>query len=101
MSLLTCECNFFDFCNINGVEILYHASLSTLSFSEHKKLLDDILLDKKELDILCVEGNVVRGPDGTGLFDTFMGKPKKDRKLLKAHHKYGSDFRYENCFRGD
>jgi len=78
MSLLTCECNFFDFCSINDVEILYHASLSTISFSEHKKLIDDILADKKELDILCVEGNVVRGPDGSGFFDTFMGKPKKD-----------------------
>ena len=78
MSLLTCECNFFDFCEINKIDILYHASLSTLSYTQHEKLLEDIQNDKQELDILCVEGNVVQGPDKTGMFDTFMGKPKKD-----------------------
>jgi hydrogenase small subunit len=57
---------------------LWHSSLSTITPLEHKKLIDDILSDTKELDILCVEGNVVRGPDGSGMFDTFMGKPKKD-----------------------
>jgi len=85
MSMLTCECNFFQFLELNNIELLYHASLSTISYTEHKKLLDDILCDKKDLDILCIEGNVVQGPNKTGMFDTFMGKPKKDliEKLAK------------------
>ena len=85
MSLLTCECNFFDFCELNNIDILWHASLSTLSFNEHKQLLEDINNDKIELDILCVEGNVVRGPNGTGMFDTFMQRPKKELIEKLAH----------------
>ena len=30
------------------------------------------------LTLLCVEGSIAMGPDGTGLFDTFDGKPKGD-----------------------
>jgi len=30
------------------------------------------------LTLLCVEGSIAMGPDGTGLFDTFDGKPKRD-----------------------
>jgi len=78
MSLLTCECNLYSFFEENKIDLLYHPSLSNTDFNEHKKILDDILNDRLELDILCVEGNVVRGPNNTGLFDTFMGKPKKD-----------------------
>jgi len=78
MSLLTCECEIFETFRILGIDILWHASMSNKSHTEHKQLLDDILSDKKELDILCVEGNVIMGPEGSGMFDTFMGKPKKD-----------------------
>ena len=30
------------------------------------------------LTLLCVEGSIAMGPDGTGLFDTFDAKPKGD-----------------------
>jgi len=89
MSLLTCDCNLFDFLELNNVELLWHASLSTISPLEHQKLLNSLENDSLELDILCVEGNVVRGPDGSGMFDTFMGKPKKDLiAMLASKAKY-------------
>jgi hydrogenase small subunit len=67
------------------IDVLWHPSLSTISYTEHKKLLEDIENDDFELDILCVEGNVVQGPDKTGMFDTFMSKPKKDLIAMLAH----------------
>jgi len=85
MSLLTCECNLYDVFRLLNVELLWHSSLSTISHIEHQKLLSEILEDKKELDILCVEGNVVRGPNGSGMFDTFMSRPKKDLIYKLAH----------------
>ena len=36
-----------------------------------------ILAGEQELTLLCVEGSIIHGPDGTGMFDTFAGKPKK------------------------
>lgn len=85
MSLLNLDSNLYNFFETLGIEILWHPSLSTISYSEHFQLLDDIEREKTELDILCVEGNVVTGPDGSGMFDTFDSKPKKDliKKLAK------------------
>ena len=37
-----------------------------------------ILAGEQELTLLCVEGSIIHGPDGTGMFDTFCGKPKRD-----------------------
>src|SRR5205823_13319486 len=34
------------------------------------------------LTLLCIEGSIAMGPHGTGLFDTFEGKPKRD--LVRA-----------------
>jgi hydrogenase small subunit len=68
-----------------NIELLWHSSLSNISHIEHQKLLKEILQDDKELDILCVEGNVVRGPNGSGMFDTFMSKPKKELIYKLAH----------------
>ena len=61
-----------------GVEILWHPSLSTISNKEHKKLIDSLISGEKSLDVLCVEGSIIRGPGGTGMFDSREGKPKKD-----------------------
>jgi hydrogenase small subunit len=85
MSLLNCECNLFDVFEIAGIDVLWHPSLSTISYKEHEKMIQKIQEGTFELDILCVEGNVVQGPDKTGMFDTFMGKPKKDLIHALAH----------------
>ena len=85
MSLLNCECNLFTLFDLLNINVLWHPSLSNISYTRHKKIIDDILNDTLALDILCVEGNVVRGPDNTGMFDMFMGKPKKDLIYKLAH----------------
>ena len=59
----------------HGVRLLWHPSLSLdpLAPIVHQ-ILDGVL----SLTLLCVEGSIAMGPDGTGLFDTFDGKPKRD-----------------------
>ncbi len=61
-----------------NIDIIWHPSLSTLSPKEQDQQIDDILNDRIALDFFCLEGNVVTGPDNTGEFDTWRGKPKKD-----------------------
>ncbi|QTA83935.1 NADH-ubiquinone oxidoreductase, 20 kDa subunit [Desulfonema limicola] len=61
-----------------GIEVLWHPSLSEFNHPEHEKLLEQIISGEQPLDILCVEGAVIRGPGGTGMFDVFMGRPRQD-----------------------
>ncbi len=61
-----------------GAELLFHPSLSNLTGAAHAALVDDLASGKTRLDILVVEGAVVRGPAGTGMFDTKGGRPRKD-----------------------
>ena len=85
MSVLNMEgSDFFSKLENLSIDVLWHPSLSTISPLEQDKLINDILNDKVSLDIFCLEGNVVMGPDGTGMFDTFRGKPKKDLILKLA-----------------
>jgi hydrogenase small subunit len=82
MSLLNCECNLYEIFESINANVLWHPSLSNISYHKHLQIIEDIKNDKLELDVLCVEGNVVLGPDNTGMFDTFDKKPKKD--LIEA-----------------
>ncbi len=61
-----------------GIRVLWHPSLTDTAPGERQALEDRILADETPLDILVVEGSVVQGPDGTGLFDTHRGRPKRD-----------------------
>lgn len=58
------------------LEISWHPSFSTLTSSAHRRLLDTFLSGERQLDLLCVEGAPITGPDGSGLFDTLFGEPK-------------------------
>ncbi|MBS1190896.1 MAG: hupS [Rhodocyclaceae bacterium] len=60
------------------IELLWHPSLSNDSPAAHDALLEAILAGDVALDILVVEGTIVRGPANTGMFDTRRGRPKKD-----------------------
>ena len=60
------------------IELLWHPSLSADTPGGHRRLLAALLSGDRSLDILCIEGAIVRGPGGTGLFDVFEGQPKKD-----------------------
>ncbi len=60
------------------IQVLWHPSLSNLAAGEHAALLEAIVSGHQPLDLLVVEGAVIRGPAGTGLFDRWNGRPKKD-----------------------
>lgn len=60
------------------VEVLWHPSLSNHSPREHRGLLERILSGRQSLDVLCIEGTIIRGPGGTGMYDLVAGHPKKD-----------------------
>ena len=60
------------------VELLWHASLSNISSAQHAMLEEDLTSGRRPLDVLVVEGAVLLGPAGTGMFDARGGKPRKD-----------------------
>ena len=64
--------------NSLNVELLWHPSLSNISPTEHERLVENILSGEQVLDLLLVEGSVICGPAGTGMFDTRQGRPKKE-----------------------
>jgi len=60
------------------VEVLWQPSLSNGTCKQHEDLVRALCEGEEELDFLCVEGAIVRGPGGTGMYDTWGGRPKKD-----------------------
>ena len=60
------------------VTVLWHPSLSNGTPREHLALQEGMLAGEQQLDVLCIEGAVIRGPTGTGMFETCEGRPKKD-----------------------
>ena len=64
--------NFFD------IELLWHPSLSVNHLKNQQEINEGLLSGEMPLDILCIEGSILRGPGGTGMFDEIFGKPKKD-----------------------
>jgi len=61
-----------------GIELLWHPSLSNKTSKQIEETIQAILADKEPLDILCIEGSLVTGPKGSGLYDSHKGKPKID-----------------------
>ncbi len=64
-----------------GIDILWHPSLSLETGQQFHTLLADIRSGRVPLDILCLEGSVINGPDGSGLFHMMAGmggKPMRD-----------------------
>lgn len=56
-----------------GIELLWHPSLSLESGDEVLAILDDCLSGRTPLDALCIEGSLLRGPNGTGRFHLLAG----------------------------
>ncbi|HEY6897676.1 MAG TPA: HupU protein [Rhodocyclaceae bacterium] len=55
------------------VEILWHPSLSEATGSEAQELLRACANGQLEFDVLCVEGSLLRGPNGSGRFHLMAG----------------------------
>jgi len=60
------------------IEVLWHPSLSGNRIKDQKKIDEDLMSGSLNIDVLCIEGSVLRGPGGTGMYDRIKGKPKKD-----------------------
>lgn len=56
-----------------GIRILWHPSLSEESGAEALELLAACAAGDLPVDLLCVEGALLRGPDGSGRFHRLGG----------------------------
>lgn len=74
MSLLCAEDpNLMDLMEGAGLKLLWHPSLSQASGAEVGRMLTAIEDGAQPLDILCIEGSIVRGPRGTGKYHMLAG----------------------------
>ncbi|MCP3666710.1 MAG: HupU protein [Gammaproteobacteria bacterium] len=56
-----------------GINLLWHPMLSEASGAEMIDILESIEASELTLDILCIEGSVLTGPNGSGLFHLLSG----------------------------
>ncbi len=64
-----------------NIELLWHPSLSLETGQQVLDLIEAIRSGQQKLDILCLEGSVINGPDGTGAYHLMAGtggKPMRD-----------------------
>jgi NiFe hydrogenase small subunit HydA len=71
--------------HVLDAELLWHPSLSNGCQQSQDELHARILAGEQPVDVLIVEGAVLLGPNGTGMFDARHGKPKKDLIHELAH----------------
>lgn len=68
---------------IAGVEILWHPALSEATGSEARCLLDAVADGREPVDIFCLEGSVMTGPDGTGMFHRMAGSDQPMMSMIE------------------
>jgi uptake hydrogenase small subunit len=74
MSLLNADtADFPALLEAAGLKLLWHPSLSLESGAELLALLDDCVAGRTPLDVLAVEGALLRGPEGSGRFHVLAG----------------------------
>ena len=74
MSLLCAEDpNVLDLLAGAGLEFLWHPALSAETGAPVRHLLEAVIAGEQPLDILCVEGSILLGPNGTGRFQMLSG----------------------------
>lgn len=74
MSLLGAEtANLFRTLEDAGLRLLYHPSVSEASGAEALAVLRGCADGETPIDVLCLEGSVVRGPHGSGRFHMLSG----------------------------
>jgi len=63
----------FDELRDAGIEFVWHPALSEASGEEALTILEDCAAGRREFDALCIEGAMLRGPNGTGKFHLMAG----------------------------
>lgn len=79
-----------------GIEILWQPSLSVAPRPHLDALIQAIADDSQALDILCIEGSIVTGPNGSGMYDPF-GKRSKMSLVLQLAEKAGYVIAMGSC----
>src|SRR5664279_3191990 len=67
-----------------GINLLWHPSVSEETGSEVHAIFEAIESGAKKLDILCVEGSILRGPNGSGRFNRMAGGERSLLDLVRA-----------------
>ena len=57
----------------SGIRFIWHPSFSEQSGSEVRRILERCASGEMTLDALCIEGAMLRGPNGTGRFHVLAG----------------------------
>jgi Ni,Fe-hydrogenase I small subunit len=81
MSLICAEQpDFLSALDAAGIRLLWHPSLSEATGNEFRAIIDEVRSGAIPLDILCLEGSVIHGPNGSGRFhvQAGTGTPMKD-----------------------
>jgi NiFe hydrogenase small subunit HydA len=74
MSLLCADTTDFPaLLHSNGIRLLWHPALSLTGEQDLVQLLERCLAGDVRLDALCIEGALLRGPQGTGRFHRLAG----------------------------
>lgn len=85
MSLLCAEDpNVMDLLDGAGLSFLWHPSLSEMTGAPVRRMLEAIEAGEQELDILCIEGSIVRGPNGTGRYHILAGTGRSMLDWVRA-----------------
>jgi len=85
MSLLCAESpHLLNHLESAGIKLLWHPSLSEASSGECLLLMESIIRGATPLDILCLEGSVIQGPDGSGLFHRMAGSDRPMRDWIRG-----------------
>lgn len=74
LSMLDAESpDLFERWRAAGISMLWHPSLSEQSGAPVRNLMKECARGRRRLDVLCLEGAVLRGPDGSGRFHLLAG----------------------------
>ena len=85
MSLLCAEDpGLFDLLEGAGIALLWHPAFSRRTGAEVRDLLAALEAGEMPLDILCVEGSLLRGPEGTGRFQMMGGTGRPMIEVVRA-----------------
>lgn len=92
LSLIGAESpGLFDSLSAAGINLLWHPAISELGGAGLIALFNDLLNRDIPLDILCLEGAVINGPNNTGAFHKLAGSDRPMRDWINdlaqiAHH---------------
>lgn len=67
-----------------GVQLLWHPSVSEETGEEARTIMGRVERGELKLDALCIEGSVLHGPDGTGLFNRLGGTGRSMLEWVRA-----------------